>query len=337
MEDLDPSVLAETLQRLLRGRSQLSLPRDRDGWVAIEEVCLAASTMLETTVRVDQVRVVGKRAHRLEISGARIREHQPRRGPVVPDILFHATTTEVMAAVEAQGSLQPGARRRIYLSANEADAWRAAHRLAGEPALLVVDTLRARRAGARFQRTRSQGMYTANMLPARHILNLREGYAEQWSAGGLPIRRFPDGVIRAALIQVTRRSGVTWEVAKGKLEDAETPERAAVREICEEMGVDVPMRMLRHVGDVRYGFLAPGGVPRLKTIFLYLMEPLGEMSDFAPSEREGIGKVAWFTIDEAVEAVTHSSLQPLMWRARELIQRHGLEACPSLAEPCPPD
>jgi 8-oxo-dGTP pyrophosphatase MutT (NUDIX family) len=120
---------------------------------------------------------------------------------------------------------------------------------------------------------------------------------------------------------VTRRSGVTWEVAKGKLEPGEPPEFAGAREVQEEMGVDCDFDVKELVGLVRYGFMAPGGLPRLKTIYLYLMEPLGEMGSFSPSEREGIRDVRWFTPDEACEAVTHTSLVPMMRRARDMILR----------------
>ena len=95
------------------------------------------------------------------------------------------------------------------------------------------------------------------------------------SAGGLPVRIGPDGVPRVALVRVTRKSGVTWEVAKGKLESGEVPEEAAVREVREEMGLPCELRVTRDLGRIRYGFQAPGGLPRLKTIneLLVLTQP----------------------------------------------------------------
>ena len=44
----------------------------------------------------------------------------------------------------------------------------------------------------------------------------------------------PDGP--ELMIQVRRRSGLTWEVAKGKLEPGESPWQAAIREVQEEIG-----------------------------------------------------------------------------------------------------
>jgi len=92
------------------------------------------------------------------------------------------------------------------------------------------------------------------------------------------------------------------------------------------------MRILRHVEDVRYGFVAPGNQPRLKTVFLYLMAIDGEPTLAPPAEGEGIADVAWFTPDQAAAAVSHPSLVPAMSRARDLLLRYGLRPAPAYAD-----
>lgn len=322
MTPFDHALLADTIQQLLREPHAARLAVDPDGWASIEQLVLIMRDRFQLAVGPDHVVGVTHQTRSFEITRTHIRVWTPPVHP--PDILFHATTEAGLERVRAAGELSIGGRRRIFLSADEHAAWRAAHRLDGPPRVVVVDTLRARRAGVRFGRGQQPGLWVSSPIPDRHLLNLRDGYAEQWSAGGIPVRRDADGVIRVALIQVTRRSGVTWEVAKGKLEPGESPEASAVREVREEMGVATTFKVIRHVADIRYGFLAPGGAPRLKTIFLFLMTPDGPMEDVAPSEREGIGAVRWFTPAEACRMVTHSSLQPAMGRARALIERFGL-------------
>lgn len=319
--EFDPTRLTMALMKILNERD--GVDPDAHGWFDLDAVVQRASVVIGEAVA--RAEVVGlSRATRLEVRDTRIRVQRRRgRGPQIPDILFHATTHDDVEAIRVNGVLS-GGRRRLTLSDDEIQSWRAAHRMRGQADVLVIDTLRARRSGTRFFRNRHNGLYSATDVPIRHVLSLRDGYDVQLSAGGIPIMRGDDGVLRMALIRVTRRSGTTWEVAKGKLEPGETPELAAVREVQEEMGVACDFSITRYVGPVRYGFLAPGGAPRLKTIWLYLMEPQGELGDFNPSVREGIGDVRWFEIDEAVAAVTHSSLRPLMRRARELVQRHGL-------------
>ncbi len=295
---------------------------DDDGWAELDSVRKGLAVAFEVEVHVEHIVQSVRAGSRFEISGTTIRVQQAPVPPV-PDVLFHATTTLGVERALRQGALSFGAGRRLFLSGDEASAWRAAHRLDGPPRLLVVDACRARRGGVRFGHTRLPDLFTAGRVPLRHVMNLRPHYAEQWSAGGLPIRRLPDGSLRVALVQVTRRSGTTWEIAKGKLEDGESPEVAAVREVREEMGLTVPLTVLRHVGDVRYGFTAPGDAPRLKTIFFFLLQAPEHIGSFAPREAEGITQVGWFSIDEAVRAVTHSSLIPVMARARELLLRYG--------------
>jgi 8-oxo-dGTP pyrophosphatase MutT (NUDIX family)/RNA:NAD 2'-phosphotransferase (TPT1/KptA family) len=324
VNDIDDALLAEVLHRILAPRADAPLPSDPDGWVDLEDVCAAASESLSSRVDVERVLLLASDPRRFELRGRRLRVAVRPRVPLVPDILFHATTAEGVDVARRHGVLHPGVKRRLWLSEDEAQAWRVAHRLSGRPRLIVVDASRARRGGVRFQRARQPGLFHASPIPSRHLLNLREGYAEQWSAGGFPIQRFPDGELRMALIQVTRRSGTTWEVAKGKLEPGESPEDAAIREVREEMGLACGLKLLRHIGDVRYGFLAPGGAPRLKSVFLYLMEPNEPTSAFVPATGEGIGEVRWFLPDDAARAVTHTSLQPLMWRARDLVVRYGV-------------
>lgn len=323
MADLDPAKLSDTLIRLLSRGGPDRLDRDADGWVAVETACVAVSRELSAAVAEQQL--LKLHIGRLEISGTRIRMSSRRAnsGAWSPDILFHATTADGIKRARKLGRLTAGQGRMVFLSSDEGQAWRAAHRLRGPPKVVAVDTLRARKSGVRFTRNRGNGLFQSTDIPLHHLLSLRKDFAEQMSAGGIPIRRDPDGQIRMALIKVSRRSGHTWEVAKGKSEDGETPEMTAIREVQEEMGIDVPFEICRFVGNVRYGFLAPGGLPRLKNIFLYLIEPQGPMDAFNPSTREGIGDVGWFTPDEACRAVTHTSLQPLMRKARDLVARYG--------------
>lgn len=236
-----------------------------------------------------------------------------------PDILYHACTADQVERYRGAGGIRPSNGRAVYLSDDESQAWRAAHRMGGEPRVLYVDTVRQRRRRLKLQRNR-RGLYVARSIGLADVLNLQPQFAEQRSAGGIPVVRGPDG-IQMALIRVTRRSGVTWEVAKGKLEPGEPPEWAGVREVQEEMGIAVDFEVRDLVGLIRYGFLAPGGLPRLKTVYLYLLEPKGEIgARFNPAAAEGVKDVRWFTPEEACRVVTHSSLRPLMHRARMIVE-----------------
>ena len=117
-----------------------------------------------------------------------------------------------------------------------------------------------------------------------------------------------------------RRSGTSWEVAKGKLEPGESPAKAAVREVREEMGCPgFPLEISRSLGFIRYGFHTPDGYPRLKTLHMYLMATPERCTDFAPSRREGILEVDWFDPVEAARVCNHRSLRPLMRSLRDAL------------------
>lgn len=313
--------IVQTLSRLLRTRV-VSL--DRRGYASIHEATLAVCRELEVEIEVREVIQLVRRERSFDLRDDRVRTTPvEEQGPVVPDILYHACTQRQVDRYLAQGAVRVPGNRPVFLSDDECQAWRVAHRLGGSPRVLYVDTARNRRRKLRLQRSRRSGLFMARALSIGDVLNLQPAFAEQRSAGGIPVRMGPDGRPRLALIRVTRRSGVTWEVAKGKLEHGEPPEWAGVREVQEEMGVDCDFTVRCLVGLVRYGFMAPGGLPRLKTIYLYLLDPTGDMSDcFRPAHDEGIRDVKWFTPDEACEAVTHSSLRPVMRRARDLVQKH---------------
>lgn len=214
----------------------------------------------------------------------------------------------------ALGVLDVGRDHPVYLSDSEEAAWRVAHRQSDRPCVLYVDAARGRRDNLRFERVRP-GLWQVGPIPARHVLNLHPGFAEQASAGGFLLWEGEQGP-ELALIKVGRRVGSTWEVAKGKIEPCETPIQTCLREMCEEMGLPLErreqMELAGTLGVVRYGFQTPSGEPRLKTLFLYLIRARERWVDFTPSAGESILEVAWFSPREAARLVHHRSLRPLM-------------------------
>ncbi|MCA9494904.1 MAG: NUDIX domain-containing protein [Myxococcales bacterium] len=339
MSDTELDRVASALGRLLRTDDANGSSDGGPRRLTLDEAAARIGEQLDIDVTPDLVRQAATRGKRFEVhrDEVRLRRGRPNGpGSSPPDILYHACTEEQVRTYLAEGIVRvQGGARPVFLSDDETQAWRAAHRMASEgsrggatePRVLYVDTARQRRRKLPLQRNR-RGLWFARQIGLPDVLNLRPDFAEQLSAGGIPVVLGPDGQPRMALIRVTRRSGVTWEVAKGKLEPGEPPEWAGVREVQEEMGIpQVDFDVKQLVGLVRYGFLAPGGLPRLKTVFLYLLQPRGTMDGrFSPSEREGIKDVRWFTLDEACDVVTHSSLRPLMRRARRLAADLDLRA-----------
>ncbi len=227
-----------------------------------------------------------------------------------PDILYHGCTVPQAVRACDEGRLKVAGNRPVYLSSSEAHAWRVAHRNDQAPEVLYVDAGRARRAGVRFRRGRN-GLWLADAVPARFVLNLQAGFREQFSAGGIIVRDAAGGP-ELLLVSCRRASGATWEIAKGKLEPGESPPVTAVREVLEEMGIEAGLRITSSLGVARYGFRTPEGEPRLKTLYVYLMRADPCPEHFEPAALEGIEDVRWFPLEEACRRVTHGSLRPLM-------------------------
>jgi 8-oxo-dGTP pyrophosphatase MutT (NUDIX family) len=313
MDAVDPFALARTLGRLLRGGSA-DVP-EIDGWYHIDDVAAAAERVLGMQVTAREVARASARAG-LECAGDRMRLTPRAEGERPPDVLWCVLSAADCAALSTTAALAGGGQLALHL--DEPSAWLAAH-AEGAQEVRVLDVARARRIGARFHRHPGTGAWTGRGLPTEAVLDNQRGYAVQVSAGGLPLR-WEAGGPRLGLIRVDRRRGSMWEVAKGKLEPGEPPEIAAVREVTEEMGLSHPPVVVAPLGVVHYGFLAPGGLPRLKAVHLFLMEALDDGTT-RPAHDEGIADVRWFSPDDACQAVTHPSLTGPMRRARTLVSR----------------
>lgn len=241
------------------------------------------------------------------------------RSSKVPDILYHACDTERADAARDSGVLTLSGGRKLYMSKSESQAWQVSHRGMSDPMVLYIDASRAKQAGTNFQMN-NRGLWQAPSIPVKHILNLRDGFGHQFSAGGFPVYFGPKGP-EIALIKVRRRFGTTWEIAKGKLEPGENPLQCAIREIQEEMGATMSLSLMHDFGFVRFGFMTPERTPRLKTMYVYQLRCEEKIETFSPASGESVVDVGWFTPQTADRVVSHRSLRPLMRRLLKNLNR----------------
>ncbi|WP_062381141.1 NUDIX hydrolase [Demequina pelophila] len=96
--------------------------------------------------------------------------------------------------------------------------------------------------------------------------------SNETSAGGIAIR-IEDGIAYAACIGRRNRAGrLEWCLPKGHIEEGETPEIAAVREVAEETGIDA--EIIQPLGVIDYWFT--GDDRRVhKVVHHYLLEAKG--------------------------------------------------------------
>ena len=126
----------------------------------------------------------------------------------------------------------------------------------------------------------------------------------QHSAGGIVVRD-------QEVLLISTRGGTRWQIPKGHVEEGETPEEAALREVQEETGVTG--RMVHPIGRVEYDFSSQGGRVIHKRVDYYLMEyESGTSRDYDSSEVSG---ARWFPWNEALARLTFDNERALVQSA----------------------
>src|SRR3954465_4826276 len=125
------------------------------------------------------------------------------------------------------------------------------------------------------------------------------------------------GVVRGGALLVIRPAGkqVTG-LPKGGMEDGETPEQVAAREVREETGIDATVIEL--LGDVRYTYRRGGRRVR-KTVHFFLCEYV--RGSTADHDHE-VDNARWIALTSAREALSYPGERALIER---LLSKTGTE------------
>ncbi|MFE9788380.1 MULTISPECIES: NUDIX hydrolase [Nocardia] len=138
------------------------------------------------------------------------------------------------------------------------------------------------------------------------------------SAGGLVVEGLdgPKDQRTAALIGRTDRRGrLLWSLPKGHIEEGETSEQTAIREVAEETGIDG--EVVAELGSIDYWFVTEGRRVH-KTVHHFLLRCLGgELSD-ADVE---VTQVAWVPLSELDSRLAYADERRLAEVANRLIDR----------------
>src|SRR5438309_7660578 len=128
------------------------------------------------------------------------------------------------------------------------------------------------------------------------------------SAGAIILREI-EGELKIALAQ-HQRTDKTWVLPKGHVEEGESLEQAALREIYEEAGLD-NVQLIKHLGTIMRESLKSNGDVEQKTIHFYLAYAPGESQSQAPSDQRFI-EADWFSPEEAIQLLPYESEQTFL-------------------------
>jgi 8-oxo-dGTP pyrophosphatase MutT (NUDIX family) len=137
------------------------------------------------------------------------------------------------------------------------------------------------------------------------------------SAGGLVVDD-PHAPTVGLLIAHRLRSGaLVWSLPKGHIEQGETPEQAAVREVREETGITA--RVLAPLGVTDYWFVQAQRRIHKWVHHHVLVDPSGDLS----TDDVEIEDVAWVPVDDLVGRLHHRDERSLVSTLTDVLRQAG--------------
>ena len=136
----------------------------------------------------------------------------------------------------------------------------------------------------------------------------------QVSAGGVVYRKKVTGV-EVAIIKVGPI--VRWQLPKGIVDEGETPEQAAIREVREETGLNAKIEST--LETIEYWYVSGGKTGKVryhKFVHFYLMKYTSGKTDDHDNE---VLEARWVPIVDAIRMLSFKSERELVEKAKELI------------------
>jgi 8-oxo-dGTP pyrophosphatase MutT (NUDIX family) len=104
-----------------------------------------------------------------------------------------------------------------------------------------------------------------------------------------------------------------WSLPKGHIEEGETPEQAAIREVAEETGIT--SEITQSLGVIDFWFMA-GGKRIHKTVHHFIFKESGGV--LTPQESE-VDEVGWFPLADIVGLLAYPDEKKLIAKNSELL------------------
>jgi len=140
------------------------------------------------------------------------------------------------------------------------------------------------------------------------------------AAGGLVYRKL-SSYESPEILMIFRRN--VWDLPKGKLEEGESIEECAIREVAEEIGIDERPHIVTQLEETYHEY-ERNDMLFGKTTYWYAMQlSVVEGIDFHPQKEEQIEKVAWQSLAKAKEIVGYENLKDVLISFEGWLDNHN--------------
>lgn len=137
------------------------------------------------------------------------------------------------------------------------------------------------------------------------------------TAGGIVFRRNKEGGIEILLIQDAKDR---WTIPKGHIEEGESAQATAKREIGEEAGLK-DVEILGWLGKIHFRYRRIDKLV-LMTTQIYLVRAKGDTN--AIQKEEWMNGIKWFSFHDALDAIEYEDIGKLMLLAMKKIRQENL-------------
>jgi 8-oxo-dGTP pyrophosphatase MutT (NUDIX family) len=134
------------------------------------------------------------------------------------------------------------------------------------------------------------------------------------TAGGIVYRHGPNGGVEILLIQDAKDR---WTIPKGHIEEGETAQQTAKREIAEEAGLK-DTEVLSWLGKIHFRYRRVNTLV-LMTTQIYLVKAKGDTN--AIQKEEWMNGIKWFSFHDALEKIEYEDIGKLMLLAMKRIRQ----------------